>query len=84
MVPNRESSFTGEEPKSSGNLSGSCVEVEGPTVAPCFSGDAVRLPAAAPMLNEPISVDSQCNQDRSSTPTSCVACLRQKFGSGGL
>jgi len=36
------------------------------------------------MLNDPLSVDSQCNQDRSSTPTSRVACLRQKFGSRGL
>ena len=82
MVPNRESPVTSEEPTSCVNPSGSCVE--GPTLVPCPTGNAVRLSSAAPTLNEPLSVDSQCNQNGSDTPTSHMACLRQKFGSGDL
>ena len=52
---------------------------------PCSpAGDVVQLSAAASLVTEPIAVRAQRGPDGFSTPTSCVACLRQKFGCGNL
>ena len=82
MVPDRQGSVTSEEPTSSSDPGGSSLE--GPTMVSSPAGDVVQLSAAASSVTEPIAVRAQRGPDGFSTPTSRVACLRQKFGCGNL
>ena len=82
MVPDRQGSFSSEDPTGSGDPGG--PSMEGPTLVPSPTGNALQLSSAASSPAEPISADLQCRSDGPSTPTSRLACLRQKFGSGNL
>ena len=82
MVPDRQGSVTSEEPTSSSDPSGSGLE--GPTMVSSPAGDVVQLSATASLVTEPIAVRAQRGPDGFSTPTSRVACLRQKFGCRNL
>ena len=81
MVSGRQGSLTSEEPTSSGDPCGSSLE--GPTVVPSSTGDAVQLPSTTSTFTEPMA-GAQHGPDELSTPTSRVAYLRQKFGCGNL
>ena len=80
MVPDRQ--HTSEEPTSSSDPGGSSLE--GPTMVSSPAGDVVQLSVTASSVTEPIAVRAQRGPDGFSTPTSRVACLRQKFGCGNL
>ena len=82
MVPDRQGSVTSEEPTGSSDPGGSGLE--GPTLISSFAEDVIKLSAAASSVTEPIAVRAQHGPDGFSTPTSSVACLRQKFGCGNL
>ena len=82
MVPDRQSSLSGEGPTGSGNSGG--PGMEGSALVPSSPGNALRLPSTALSLIGPSAVDLQHTSDGSSTPTSRLACLRQKFRSGNL
>ena len=82
MVPDRQSSLSGEGSTGSGDPGGSSME--GPTLVSSPTGNALQLSSAASSSAKPVPADLQCRSDGPSTPTSRLACLRQKFGSGNL
>ena len=80
--PDRQSSLSGEGSTGSGDPGGSSME--GPTLVSRPTGNALQLSSAASSSAKPVPADLQCRSDGPSTPTSRLACLRQKFGSGNL
>ena len=82
MVSDRQSSLSSEGPTGSGDPGG--PSMEGPTLVSSPTGNALQLSSAASSTAEPVPANLQCRSDGPSTPTSRLACLRQKFGSGNL
>ena len=82
MVSDWQGSITSEEPTSSTHPCGSTLE--GPTMVPSFTGDAVQLSTSTSPFTKPMSVGAQHGSDRLSTPTNRVAHLWQKLGCGNF
>ena len=80
--PDRQSSLSSEGPTDSGDPGG--PSMEGPTLVSSPTGNALQLSSAASSTAKPVPANLQCRSDGPSTPTSCLACLRQKFGSENL
>ena len=82
LVPDRESSESGESSRSSGDLGGAGLERS--TMVSSSSGDAMGLSSVDSLVQQPFSDDLRVSGHEFSAPASRMAYLREKFAGQNL